>query len=193
MNELFHKYPEEIRQILAKYPADRKRSAVMPLLFLAQIDTPYITQQAVHEIAEILEISPTDVTSIVGFYTLFHEEEGGRYRIQVCTDLPCALRGAETFLAEVCVELGIGVGETTADGLFTIEEVKCLAACHRAPMFQVQGDGEITYHEHQTIDTAREVLKALRERAAQSQPAEGGQPVEQAVPMDHTDQMEEEA
>ncbi len=193
MNELFHKYPEEIRQILAKYPADRKRSAVMPLLFLAQRDTPYITQQAVHEIAEILEISPTDVTSIVGFYTLFHEEEGGRYRIQICTDLPCALRGAETFLAEVCVDLGIGVGETTDDGLFTIEEVKCLAACHRAPMFQVQGDGEITYHEHQTIDTAREVFRALREKAATTQAPEAGLPVEQAVPMDHTEQMDEEA
>ncbi len=193
MNELFHKYPEEIRQILAKYPAGRKRSAVMPLLFVAQRETPYVTQKAVHDIAEILEISPTDVTSIVGFYTLFHEEEGGRYRIQICTDLPCALVGAETFLQEVCLDLGIGVGETTDDGLFTIEEVKCLAACHRAPVFQVQGDGEIVYHEHQTIDTARAVFQALREKAALSEPMQGGQPVEQAAPMDHTEQLDEEA
>ncbi len=193
MNELFQKYPEEIRQILAKYPAERKRSAVMPLLFLAQRDTPYITQKAVRHIAEILEISPTDVTSIVGFYTLFHEEAGGRYRIQICTDLPCALVGAEAFLQEVCAELGIGVGETTDDGLFTIEEVKCLAACNRAPMFQVQGDGEIVYHEHQTLDTAREVFRALREKAAVSAPAPGGEPLEQASPMDQAGQMDEEA
>ncbi len=193
MNELFQKYPEEIRQVLAKYPADRKRSAVMPLLFLAQRETPYITQKAVEDIAEICEISTTDVTSIVGFYTLFHEEAGGRYRIQVCTDLPCALVGAEAFLKEVCAELGIGVGETTGDGVFTIEEVKCLAACHRAPVFQVQGGGEITYHEHQTIDTAREVFRALREKAATSAPVQPGESLEQAAPMDETRQMDEEA
>lgn len=165
MNELLNKYPEEIQTILSRYPAEQKRSAVMPLLFLAQRDTPYITRQAVQEIAEIAEVSPTDVASIVGFYTLFHEEPGGQYRIQICTDLPCALRGAEVFLAEVSQHLGIGVGETTADGMFTIEEVKCLAACHRAPMFQIQGDGEITYHEHQTLDTARAIFEELKQTA----------------------------
>lgn len=169
MNELLNKYPEEIQTILSKYPAEQKRSAVMPLLFLAQRDTTYVTRQAVQEIAEIAEVSPTDVASIVGFYTLFHEEPGGRYRIQICTDLPCALRGAEAFLAEVSQHLGIGVGETTADGMFTIEEVKCLAACHRAPMFQIQGDGEITYHEHQTLDTARAIFEELKHK---SQPVE---------------------
>jgi NADH-quinone oxidoreductase subunit E len=162
VNELLNKYPEEIQTILSRYPAEQKRSAVMPLLFLAQRDTPYVTRQAIQEIAQILEISTTDVASIVGFYTLFHEEPGGRYRIQICTDLPCALRGAEEFLNEVSLYLGIGVGETTPDGLFTIEEVKCLAACHRAPMFQVQGDGEIVYHEHQTLETARAIFDELK-------------------------------
>jgi NADH-quinone oxidoreductase E subunit len=162
VNQLLQKYPEEIRSVLAKYPAENKRSAVMPLLFMAQRDAAYVTDEAIREIAEILDISPTDVISIVGFYTLFHREEGGRYHIQVCTDLPCALNGAETFLEEVCQELGIGVGETSADGMFTIEEVKCLAACHRAPVFQVQGDGEITYHEHQTLEKARSVFQELR-------------------------------
>jgi NADH-quinone oxidoreductase E subunit len=165
VNDLLNKYPEEIQTILSRYPAEQKRSAVMPLLFLAQRETPYVTQQAMQEISEILEISTTDVASIVGFYTLFHEEPGGHYRIQICTDLPCALRGAEVFLAEVSQHLGIGVGETTSDGMFTIEEVKCLAACHRAPMFQIQGDGEITYHEHQTLDSAREIFEALKNKA----------------------------
>jgi NADH-quinone oxidoreductase subunit E len=164
VNELLNKYPEEIHKILSRYPADQKRSAVMPMLFLAQREFPYVSPQAIQEIAEILEISATDVASIVGFYTLFHEEPGGRYRIQICTDLPCALRGAEKFLSEVSEYLGIGIGETTADGLFTIEEVKCLAACHRAPMFQVQGDGEIKYHEHQTLDTARAVFDELKQK-----------------------------
>jgi NADH-quinone oxidoreductase subunit E len=165
LNELQNQYPDEIRRILAKYPAGQKRSAVMPLLFLAERQPGYISSNAMQEIAEILEISPTDVASIAGFYTLFHEEPGGRYRIQVCTDLPCALRGAEAFLKEVCAELGVGVNETTPDGMFTIEEVKCLAACHRAPMFQMQGDGEISFHEHQTIETARKLFAELKQKA----------------------------
>jgi len=150
---------------MSKYPPDQKRAAVMPLLYLAQCETGQISQQTMEEIAEILDISSTDVEGIVGFYTLFHEETGGRYRIQICNDLPCALRGAEDFVKEVCQYLGIGVNETTADGLFTIETVKCLAACHRAPMFQVQGDGDIVYHENQTLETARLIIDGLRQRA----------------------------
>ena len=90
------------------------------------------------------------MTSIVGFYTLFHDKPDGRYRIQVCTDLPCAMRGADAFLKQLCDNVGIKVGETSADGLFTIEAVTCLAGCHHAPMFQLQGDGDISYHEDQT-------------------------------------------
>lgn len=165
MNELLQKYPEEIRQILNRYPEGQKRSAVMPLLYLAQRQTGQITPQGMAEVAEIVEISTTDVASIVGFYSLFHEEPGGRFRIQVCTDLPCALRGAESFLEELSQYLGVAVGETTTDGLFTLEEVKCLAACHRAPVFQLQGDGELTYHENQTIAATRAFIDEIRRRA----------------------------
>ena len=164
MNQLQERYPDEIRHILSKYPSDFKRSAVMPLLHLVQREKGYVSKADQAEIAGLLGISTTDVASIAGFYTLFHEEQGGRYRIQVCTDLPCALRGAENFLNQVCAELGIKVGETTPDGLFTIEEVKCLAACHRAPMFQLQGVGEISYHENQTIETVRALINELRQR-----------------------------
>jgi len=173
LNELLTKHADEIQRILARYPADRRRSAVMPLLYLAQRDHTHVTPQSIQEIAEICGISDTEVASVAGFYTLFHEEPGGRYRIQICTDLPCAMVGAEQFLKEIMAELGIGVGETTPDGLFTIEETKCLAACHRAPVFQIQGDGEIVYHEHQTLETARQVFAELRQRAsAQVHPAE---------------------
>ena len=85
---LTEKYPEEIRTILAKYPSDQKRSAVMPLLYLAQREQGYVTKQSMSEIAEILGISSTDVASIVGFYTLYYDEVGGKYHLQVCTDLP---------------------------------------------------------------------------------------------------------
>jgi NADH-quinone oxidoreductase subunit E len=90
---LREKYSEEIENILKKYPADQKRAAVMALLFLAQKDSGYITKEAMGEIAEIIGITITDVASIVGFYSLFHDEAGGKYRIQVCTDVACAMRG----------------------------------------------------------------------------------------------------
>ena len=171
MNQLQQKYPQEIQAVLARYPADRKRSAVMPLLHLAQQEPGYITKQAMLEIAEILEMPVTDIDSIVGFYTLFHEQAEGRYHVQVCTDLPCALRGADEFLKQLCENIGIKVGETTPDGMVTIEEVKCLAGCHRAPMFQVQGDGEISYHENQTVETAVQIIEALRQKALQEKEA----------------------
>ncbi|MCC6146813.1 MAG: NAD(P)H-dependent oxidoreductase subunit E [Anaerolineaceae bacterium] len=162
MNEFQEKNSDEIRQILAKYPPEYKRSAVMPLLHIAQRRKGYVSPDDIRNIAEILDISSTDVASVSGFYTLFHEEEGGRYRIQICTDLPCALRGAETFLQSVCAELGVAPGETTSDGFFTVEEVKCLAACHRAPVLQVQGEDEIIYHENQTLETFRTLIEDLR-------------------------------
>ena len=125
MNELLSKYPQDIEKILAKYPADQKRSAVMPLLFLAQRKEGYIRTSALSEIGEILGIQGTEVATLVGFYTLFHDHEAGSYRIQVCTDLCCALRGAEEFLVKLCQALEIQPGETTPDGLVTVEEVKC--------------------------------------------------------------------
>jgi NADH-quinone oxidoreductase subunit E len=165
LNELLSKYTEEVQQTLLKYPADRKRSAVMPLLYLAQREDGYITKKGIEDIADVLEMSATDVVSVIGFYTLYHDQPGGRYRIQVCTDLPCALRGADEFLEKLCQNLGIRVGETTSDGLFTIEEVKCLAGCHRAPLFQIQGDGDISYYENQTAETAATLFADLRQKA----------------------------
>lgn len=167
MNALLAKYPEEIQKILSRYPAEYKRSAVMPLLHLSQKAPGYITAQALQDIAEICGVSVTDVASIVGFYTLYYDQPLGRYHIQVCTDLPCALRGAEKFLQELCDRLDVKVGQPSSDGTFVIEAVKCLAACHRAPMFQVHGDGEIDYHENQTVETAVQIIEALRQKALQ--------------------------
>lgn len=166
MNKLYNKYEKEIQGILARYPSEGKRSAVMPLLFLAQRDSGYVPAAALTEIAEITGVSATDVASIMGFYTLFHAEPAGRYRIQVCTDLPCALRGSESYLEQVCDQLGIKEGETTVDGLFTVEAVKCLAACHRAPMFQLQGDGEIKYYEDQNVEITMQIVDEIRQAVA---------------------------
>jgi len=159
---LAEKYPQEVKKILAKYPPERKQSAVMPLLYLAQREDGFISKPALEDIAHMLDITPTDVAEIVGFYTLYHDEIAGKYRMQVCTDLPCALRGADKFLQELCSNLGVQVGETTADGTVTVEAVMCLAGCDKAPMFQVQGPDGIAYHENMTVDKTMELVTALR-------------------------------
>jgi NADH-quinone oxidoreductase subunit E len=165
VNTLELKYAQEIENILAKYPPDQKRSAVMPLLYLAQREENYVSEQALKEIAEILEIAPTEVASIVGFYTLYYDKPGGTFRIQICTDMPCALRGSEQFMQKLCDALGVQPGETTSDGMVTVEGVMCLAACDRAPMFQVQSGEGLSYHENQTVESALKIIDQLRENA----------------------------
>ena len=156
------KYPKEVKQILSKYPPEHKRSAVMPLLFLAQREEGYITKPAMQDVAKMLDMTETDVAAIVGFYTLYHDKKEGKYRMQVCTDLPCALRGADEFMESLCANLGIKVGETTADGFLTVEAAMCLAACDKAPMFQTQGPNGIKYHENMNVDRTLELISVLK-------------------------------
>lgn len=165
MNPTLSLSSPEVQSILAKYPAEHARSAIMPLLFLAQRESGYVNKEQIAAIAEIVNVTPTEVASIVGFYTLFYDAPHGRYHIQVCTDLPCKLKGADEFLEQLCANIGIKVGETTPDGMIIIEEVKCLAGCHRAPMFQVQGPEGISYHENQTVKSALGVIEKLKESA----------------------------
>jgi len=147
---------------MAKYPPEQKRSAVMPLLYLAQLQDGYVTKAAMEDIAKMLDISSTDVAQVVGFYTLYHDKPAGKYRMQVCTDLPCALRGADKFMEQLCANLRIQVGETTADGLITLEAVTCLAGCDRAPMFQIQSRDGLEYHENMSVDKTMELVEALK-------------------------------
>ena len=156
------KYAAEIKTILAKYPPEQKRSAVMPLLYLAMRDGGYVTKGEMIEIGEILDITTTEVASLIGFYTLYYDQPKGTIRIQVCNDLPCALRGADEFLDKLCENLGIQVGETTPDGSVTVEAVMCLAACDKAPMFQVQTSEGLAYYEEQTVSSALDVIEAMR-------------------------------
>lgn len=162
MNHLAEKYPGEVEKILAKYPAEQKRSAVMPLLYLSQREHGYITKQSLEDIAELAGVSTTDVASLVGFYTLYHGQPGGARRIQVCNDLPCALRGADQFLEALCENLGIQVGETTPDGVVTVEAVMCLAGCDKAPLFQVQTGEGLDYYEEQTVESVLKLVEQWR-------------------------------
>lgn len=162
---LAEKYADEIAKVLEKYPPEHKRSAVMPLLFLAQREYGHISQEALDEIGDLLELDPTEVGSLVGFYTLYYDKPEGKFRIQICTDLPCALRGSERFAQQLCDALGIQPGETTPDGMITVETVMCLAACDKAPMFQLQEPEGIHYHEKMTVEATLELIEDLRRRA----------------------------
>ncbi|MCZ7544996.1 MAG: NAD(P)H-dependent oxidoreductase subunit E [Anaerolineae bacterium] len=153
---LIEKYKDQIEKTLGKYP-DR-RSAVMPMLYLAQQEYGHITPEAMAEVAEICEMSVTQVRSLVGFYTMYYEKPKGKYLIQVCTDLPCALRGAEQFFEALKDYLGVEEGEVTPDGLFSIEQVMCLAACDKAPVMQIN----FSYCEGLDIDKAKAIIDDLR-------------------------------
>ena len=169
MNKLLQNYKKEIKLIMAKYPEGQERSAVMPLIYLAQRNDNYVTKDELADIAELTGMSATQVASIIGFYTLFYDAEEGKYRIQVCNDLPCALRGADEFLDELCENIGVKLGETTEDGLITIEGVMCIAGCDHAPTFQLQGPKGISYHENQNLETTLELIKELREMEAKDE------------------------
>jgi len=157
---------QELDEILKKYPPDRKLSAVLPALHLAQREKNWLADDDIVAVAEALDIPVTHVHAIIGFYTLFRKESVGKYMVQVCTDLPCALRGAEDFFNGVCERMDLGPGGgTTADGLFTIEEVVCIAACDRAPVMQVN----LEFHESLTSDSFDALIARLRE-------AEGDEP-----------------
>lgn len=165
MNALHQKYETQIADVFKKYPEDQKRSAVMALLYLAQREDGYVTKQNMQDIGEICGITATEVASIVGFYTLYYDKPEGKRRVQVCNDLPCALRGADEFLENLCENLGIKVGGTTEDGLVTVEGVMCLAGCDTAPMFQVQDFDTISYYENQTVDGTLELIEKWRKEA----------------------------
>jgi NADH-quinone oxidoreductase subunit E len=165
VNKLQEKYADDIQKHLDKYPPDQKRSAVMPLLYIAQREGGYVNKHDIEDIAEICEISTSEVASIIGFYTLYHDGPAGKIRIQVCNDLPCALRGADKFLAELCEALGIQPGETTTDGLITVEAVMCLAACDKAPMFQAQSGDGLAYHENMTVEKTLELIEGWKKES----------------------------
>jgi len=154
------KEQQELDEILKKYPPERKLSAILPALYLAQREKNWLNDEDIAAVAEALDIPITHVHAIVGFYTLFRKEQSGKYMVQVCTDLPCALRGAEDFYKRLCERMGVGPnGGTTDDGLFTVEEVVCIAACDKAPCLQIN----LEYYENLTDEQIDDIIAKLRE------------------------------
>jgi NADH-quinone oxidoreductase E subunit len=130
----------EADRIVAKYPAGRQASAVLPLLYLAQRQVGWVPRAAMDHIAEILDMAPIRVYEVATFYTMFHLEPVGKYHLQVCRTTPCWLRGADKMTETCKKKLGIGLKEVTQDGLFSLIEVECLGACSNAPVVQINDD-----------------------------------------------------
>ncbi|UVT15424.1 MAG: NAD(P)H-dependent oxidoreductase subunit E [Nitrospira sp.] len=149
-------YKDEIAEILSRYPV--KRSALIPLLYVAQRDQGYVTESAMKDIAQILKLTPPQVYETITFYTMFNLKPVGKYHLQVCKSLMCALVGSDTVIEWIKTKLGIAPGESTADGLFSLSVVECLAACGTGPMMQVNED----YYEQLTEEKLDRILSDLR-------------------------------
>jgi NADH-quinone oxidoreductase subunit E len=153
---LKEKYRAQIEAILARYPV--KRSALLPLLYLAQQEEGYVSEAAMKEIAGILRLTPPQVYEVVTFYTMFTLKPLGKFHLQVCKSLMCALVGSDTLLGWLHARLGIRPGETTSDRLFTLSTVECLASCGTGPMMQVNDD----YYEGITEGKLDRILADLK-------------------------------
>ncbi|HXF60760.1 MAG TPA: NADH-quinone oxidoreductase subunit NuoE, partial [Caldilineaceae bacterium] len=152
---------EEIRKWMDLYPPGRQRSAVLPALYIIQREFGYCPVEAQNELAEMLDLDPAEVGGVVTFYTMFHEEPKGEYHIEVCTNVPCMLRGANKCLHHLEERLGIRHGEKTPDGKFALDHMECLGSCGTAPMAMVtdQKTGQIRYFEE--LDSDADVDKML--------------------------------
>lgn len=126
---------QRAEELVSLYP--RPRSAMLPLLHLAQEQDGYVTDEAMAEVAELTGTTPAEVRGTAAFYDMFHLEPVGKYVVGVCTNIACLLAGGQELLAHASATLGCAVGGTSSDGLFTLEETECLADCNIAPVVQV--------------------------------------------------------
>jgi NADH-quinone oxidoreductase subunit E len=146
----------EIQGILARYPD--KRSAILPVLNIAQREFGWISEPTMVYIAELLDLTPPKVFEVVTFYTLLNQKPVGKYLLQLCRTLSCSLVGSDELISYLMKKLDIRIGETTSDGLFTLRTVECLGSCGTAPMMQVNH----TYYENLTREKVDRILDELR-------------------------------
>ncbi|XP_066250755.1 probable NADH dehydrogenase [ubiquinone] flavoprotein 2, mitochondrial [Euwallacea similis] len=144
--------------ILAIYPEGHKRSALIPLLDLAQRQYGWLPISAMHYVADMLNLPKMRVYEVATFYTMFMRKPTGKYHIQVCTTTPCWLRGSDQVMDAIKKNLNLHVGETSKDMMFTISEVECLGACVNAPMVAINDD----YYEDLTVQDTEEILNDLK-------------------------------
>ena len=151
------------QEIIARYPEGRQKSAVMPLLHLAQEQWGWLSTEAMDYVAGLLQLEPIEVYEVATFYTMYHLKPVGKYVFEVCQTGPCMLRGSDDIIAYIKNKLNINVGETTADGLFTLKTAECLGACGYAPMMQLGKH----YREHLTPEKVDQIIEECRRASGQ--------------------------
>ena len=147
---------KKFHEVVGRYP--KKEAAMLPVLYLAQHEFGYLGGEAIEYVAKIMEVPAARVYGVVTFYTMLNMKPVGKYHVQVCRTLPCALLGAEKITACLKSKLGINLGETTPDGKVTLSEVECLASCGTGPMMQINDD----YYENLTEKKVEEILESLK-------------------------------
>jgi len=154
---------KKVDEIIARYPAGKQKSALLPILHLAQEEFGgWLSVETMDYVATILKIEPIEVYEVATFYSMYNLKPVGRYMFEVCQTGPCMLRGSDNIVEHIRKKLGIAVGETTADGLFTLKTVECLGACGYAPMMQLGKH----FREHLTPEKVDQIIEECRKTAA---------------------------
>lgn len=152
----------QAQEIITHYPVGKHKSALLPLLHIAQTRWGWLSPQAMDYVANLLDIEPIEVYEVASFYTMFHLEPVGKYVLEVCRTGPCALCGAEQLIEHLENKLAIKVGQTTSNGLFTLKTVECLAACGGAPCLQVKLErwqGDYKYYENLSPEAVDQLIE----------------------------------
>jgi len=155
----------EFNRLVARYPAGKQKSALLPVLHLAQDSFGgWLSAETMDYVAALLQLQPIEVYEVATFYSMYNLKPVGRYMFEVCQTGPCMLRGSDDIIAYIGQKLGIKPGETTADGLFTLKTVECLGACGYAPMMQLGRN----YREHLTKEKVDAIIEECRNNAAKN-------------------------
>lgn len=150
---------EVVKNIIKRYPEGRQKSALLPVLHVAQAEFDgWLSPEVMDYVASILEIKPIEVYEVASFYTMYNLQPVGKCLLEVCQTGPCMLNGADDLVTYLENKLNIKVGETTTDGMFTLKTVECLGSCGTAPMLQCGAD----YHENLTNEKADALIEKLR-------------------------------
>ena len=161
--EFSDKLLQEVQRIISFYPEGKQKSAVIPVLHLAQQEFGgWLSAGTMEYVASLLQLEPIEVYEVATFYSMYNLKPVGKYMFEVCQTGPCMLNGSDDIIKYICDKLGIKPGETSADGLFTLKTVECLGACGYAPMMQVGKN----YREHLTKEKVDEIINECRNTAA---------------------------
>jgi NADH-quinone oxidoreductase subunit E len=153
---------KKVSEIVARYPEGKQKSALIPVLHLAQEEFGWLSAETMDYVAGLLQLKPVEVYEVATFYSMYHLKPVGKYVFEVCQTGPCMLRGSDDIIAYIKERLDIKVGETTKDGLFTLKTVECLGACGYAPMMQM---GKY-FKEHLTKEKIDQIINECRKSAA---------------------------